>query len=88
MEEIKSKLESITENYKRQFSAKFKKSNSLIIQMKNKYSLLSDMQSKLKDELIDVSNKYLSKNDIENTSETEEMIKKCYLDFVKFAQDL
>lgn len=87
MEEIKTELKSITENYKRQFSAKFKKSDSAIIQMKNKFSLQSDLQNKLTDELINTANKYFADNDIDDTSELKSFIKKCYLDFFNFVQD-
>lgn len=86
--EIESKLLSITENYKREFSNSFQRSNSVLVKMGNRYSLLSKFQSKLTDELVETANKHFAKYDIDDTSETSEFIKTCYLDFFGFASTI
>lgn len=83
--ELESTLLSITENYKRDFTSKFKKSNSFFDTIQSKYQLLNELQLKLSNELISVVNKYLDENKISNKSELDESIKQCYMNFIQFA---
>lgn len=85
--EIESKLLSITENYKREFSSKFKKSNSVRIIIQSKYPLLKELDKKLSIELINVANKYLDDNNIADKKQLNDFIGDCVSDFTRFCLD-
>jgi len=85
MTEIESKLIAITSDYKNKFTDKHFNKNGLS-GIAEKFNLLAESIKKLPDELIETANKYLKDNDIDDTSEVEEIIKTQILDFVEFAK--
>ena len=85
-EEIEIELLSITERYINDFFASIDRSKDVLSSMIDRLNLMRELSSRLLDELVDTANKYLVKYDISDTSETEEFIQKCYLDFFESAK--
>lgn len=81
--ELKTKLSEIVSKHKQMFSYSRSKKEGLI-ELKNNLSDAPDSSSKLLDELIENANDYTAKNNINDTSEIEELIKNYYSDFMKF----
>jgi hypothetical protein len=86
--EIELELLAITEKYKHDFSVKLDRSKDALSSMIARLTLIKEFHSKLLDDLINAANKHFKKYDIDDTSETSEFIKVCYIDFWKFAKSV
>ncbi len=81
--ELKTSLSEIVSKHKQMFSYS-RSNNGGLLALKDNLSNAPDSSSKLLDKLIEKANEYIAKNEIDDTSEIEEIIKSYYSDFMKF----
>ncbi|MBA0883600.1 hypothetical protein [Flavobacterium undicola] len=84
MDKIKSELMEITEKYKKDYSNAFDR-NGKSDTLKNNVMLVSDLQLKLAEELVDTTKTYYKNHNIIDTSEIDEFKNNLYMDFIQFS---
>lgn len=84
MDKIKSDLTEITEKYKKDYSNAFDR-NGKSDTLKNNVMLVSDLQLKLAEELVNTTKTYYKNHNIIGTSELDEFRNNLYMDFIQFS---